>query len=58
MVFFTLISLINKQFIHLNANCMNSTPSLPKCSYSGRSIRDTSSAMRFTERWMPGCEAM
>ena len=25
MVFFTLISRINKQFIHLNANCMNST---------------------------------
>lgn len=36
-VHFTLISRINKQFIHLKANCMNSTPCSSKCAASGAS---------------------
>lgn len=58
IVHFTLISLINKQFIHLNANCINSTPCSSKCVASGASIRLISSDIRLTRRWIPGCWEM
>jgi len=35
MVFCTLISLISRQFIHLKANCMNSTFSDSRCAARG-----------------------
>jgi hypothetical protein len=38
IVHLTLISRINKQFIHLNANCMNSTPSSSKCIARGTGL--------------------
>lgn len=50
IVHFTLISLINKQFIHLNANCINSTPCSSKCVANGASIRIISSDIRLTRR--------
>jgi len=58
MVFLTLISLINKQFIHRKLNWINSTPSSSRCFASCPSILAVRSRSAATWRWIPGCAKM
>lgn len=54
IVFFTLISRMRRQFIHLKLNWMNSTPSRSMCLANVPSILAVRSRNAATCRWMPG----